>query len=114
MKKIEFSVTGKIIINLRDDEDPQKFIDNNDLVGDVYWYMTDKYLGDGEWDENVDSCGGFYSRKWGEELATEMLGKLITEEEAMSLCMVYDEKLAKEREDEELENWLGIVSAVVA
>jgi len=91
-------------------------VDNYDmyLVGDVYGYIEDKYLGDDEWEENVDSCWGFYSRKWGEELATEILGELITEEEAIKLCKTYDEKLAKEREAKELEDWLNIVSAIVA
>lgn len=84
------------------------------LVGDVYGYITDKYLGDDEWDENVDSCWGFYSRKWGEELAEEILGELISETEAKELCAEYDAKVKAEEEARELENWLDIVSAIVA
>ena len=84
------------------------------LVGDVYGYITDKYLGNDEWDENVDSCWGFYSRKWGEELAEEILGKLISETEAEELCAEYDAKIKAEEEAREFENWLDIVSAIVA
>jgi hypothetical protein len=47
-------------------------------------------VGDGEWEEGEYYEGGFLSDKWGDELAREMIGELITEEEAKEAMKLYD------------------------
>ena len=44
------------------------------LQGDVYGYIVDELLDeeDDEWDENTESCWGFYSSKWGDDLIEEI------------------------------------------
>lgn len=48
------------------------------LVGDVYGFINEEWDGD-DWNED-DSCWGFYSRKWGDELAREIANDGITGE----------------------------------
>lgn len=52
---------------------------DNYLKGDVYGYWLDRYdaLND-EWNEDIESCWGFNSSKWGEELAREIANSDIT------------------------------------
>lgn len=47
------------------------------LQGEVYGYELEKLV-DGEWDY-VDSCSGFYSDKWGDELYRELAGEVTGE-----------------------------------
>lgn len=62
------------------------------LKGEVYETWEDTYVGNGEWDEDTDICGGYFSNKWGRELATEILGELIPEDEVDEALAEYDRK----------------------
>lgn len=42
------------------------------LQNECYGYIIDKLLEDDEWDEHIDSCWGFYSKKWGDDLIKEI------------------------------------------
>lgn len=53
---------------------------NQYLQGDCYGYWIDEYNPiDDDWD-NTDSCWGFYSDEWGEDLAREIADDSITNE----------------------------------
>ena len=62
------------------------------LKGEVYEAWEDTYVGNGKWDEDTDICGGYFSNKWGRELATEILGELIPEDEVDEALAEYDRK----------------------
>lgn len=68
------------------------------LLGECYGYIMDIYEGNGEWEEHEDSCWGYFSRKYGKELATEIIGEVITEEEAMEAMVLYDCRKEKNAE----------------
>ena len=75
------------------------------LTGQVYGYILEKWDGYDWIDE--ESCWGFYSDKWGDELAREIANDsitgepFITEEEMETLCKEYTEQL---EEDELVDN----------
>lgn len=53
--------------------------------GDCYGYRLDKYIPkDDEWEEDVESCWGYYSDKWDDELAREIANDGITGEPFIS------------------------------
>ncbi len=45
------------------------------LKNEVYGYIVDKQLEDGSWEELHDSCWGFYSENYGDELIEEIAGE---------------------------------------
>ena len=48
------------------------------LQGDCYGYVIDELDPDtNEWDENTDSCWGYYSNKWGDELIEEIAREVV-------------------------------------
>ena len=42
------------------------------LKGECYGYIIDELDEDGEWNENIESCWGFFSSKWGDDLIEEI------------------------------------------
>lgn len=55
------------------------------LQGECYGFKLDRYdPEDDEWEENVESCWGYYSDKWGEKLAREIADDGITGEPFIS------------------------------
>lgn len=55
------------------------------LKGECYGYILDEYdPEDGEWNERVESCYGYFSGKWGKELAREIANDGITSEPFIS------------------------------
>lgn len=49
------------------------------LQGECYGYMLDEYSPiDDDWEENTESCWGYFSDKWGEKLAREIANDSIT------------------------------------
>lgn len=50
------------------------------LQGDCYGYVIDELNEDGEWDEHVDSCWGFFSDKWGDDLIEEIAKEAVSYE----------------------------------
>lgn len=82
------------------------------LRGEVYGFTTETFDGY-DWIDG-DSCWGYYSKKWGSELAKEMAieaccfkGDFMSEEDADTKA----EQIAKEKAEDDL---LDIVSAVLA
>ena len=75
------------------------------LKGECYGYRFEEWDGE-DWDE-IESCWGYYSKKWGEELAREIANEavtsqpFITEIEAFKLMEEYTE-MKKEEEMIEL------------
>jgi len=72
------------------------------LQGEVYEYWMETYIGDGEWEENGNETG-YFSRKYGDELAEEILGKCITEDEVTAAMLQYD---LREQQKAEYGMWL--------
>lgn len=68
------------------------------LMGNVYGYFEDTYIGNGEWDEDTDSCWGYLSEKYGLDLVTEIIGAPISEEEAEKAMEEYDRKAEQKAE----------------
>lgn len=65
------------------------------LKGEIYWIRADEYDFDLEdWSE-FDSCGGYFSNKWGSELAKYMANELIGIKE--------DEFISEEEMENEIE-----------
>ena len=55
------------------------------LQGECYGYRVDRYNPeDDEWEEDVESCWGYYSDKWGTDLAREIADNNITSESFIS------------------------------
>lgn len=81
------------------------------LTGQVYGYILEKWDGYDWVDE--DSCWGFYSKKWGDELALEIAHEgftnepFISEEEMEILCEAYTKQL----EEDELIDSVAMVFA---
>lgn len=81
------------------------------LTGEVYGYIKEKWDGY-DWIDD-DSCWGFYSKKWGDELALEIAHEgftdepLISEEEMETLCEAY----TKQFEEDELIDSVAMVFA---
>lgn len=81
------------------------------LTGEVYGYFREKWDGYDWVDE--DSCWGFYSKKWGDELALEIAHEgftnepFISEEEMETLCEAYTKQL----EEDELIDSVAMVFA---
>lgn len=73
------------------------------LRGDVYVFYLDRYNPeDDDWDEDIESCWGFISDKWGEELVRDMditSEPLISEDDA-EMAMVVMRDIALEEKEE--------------
>jgi hypothetical protein len=73
------------------------------LRGDVYGFHLDRYdAEDGSWDEDVESCWGYISDKWGEELAKEMdiTSQQFMNEEDAEIAMANMHQIALEEKAE--------------
>ena len=70
------------------------------LTNSVYEYFEDTYVGDGEWEYDTDHCGSYFSKKWGNDLAKDVLetDTLLTEEEMEKACEEYDRKETEKAE----------------
>ena len=81
------------------------------LTGEVYGYISEKWNGY-DW-EDYDSCWGYYSNKWGDDLAREIANDGITsqpfisEDEMEMLCKAYTEQM----EEDEMINNVALVFA---